>query len=99
MAFKFYLNKKTMHPSISIRQTDKKKWHNIPITHKKPRHDSSIEIDDPHPKAHKKDKAYVQRFVRKDKRGVKGHPYREYKLNRESEDKIKKYLKQKYKKR
>lgn len=99
MSFKIYKNKKTKHPSLSIRQKDKSKWYNIVISHHKPSKDSSIEINDPHPKANKNDKAYAQRYIRKDKKGVRGHPYREYKLNNESETKMKKYLKEKYKKR
>ena len=98
MAFKFYLNKKTRHPSISLKQRDRKRWHNISISHSKP-HDASIEINDPHPKANKDSRVYAQRYIRKDKKGVRGHPFREYKLNDLSEHKIKKYLKQKYKKR
>lgn len=49
MAFKIYKNKVTGHSSISIKQNDKKRWHNLPMSHKKPK-DSFIEIQDPHPK-------------------------------------------------
>lgn len=98
MSFKFYLNKKTRHPSISLKQNDKKRWHNISISHKKPK-DAYLVINDPHPKAGKSSNAYAQRYIRKDKKGVRGHPFREYKLNDTSERSIKQYLKQKYKKR
>ena len=69
--FKFYKNKKTHHPSISIRQRDKRKWHNIPISHSKPKNDTFIQIDDPHPKAKQNDKSYIRKYIRIDKRGVK----------------------------
>ena len=97
--FKFYKNKKTHHPSISIRQKDKRKWHNIPISHSKPKNDTFIQIDDPRPKAKQNDKSYIRKYIRIDKHGVKGHPYREYILSKKSEQLIKQYLKQRNKKR
>lgn len=51
MPLKIYRNKKTRHPSISIRQKDKTKWHNMPMSHSKPKHLSYIKINDPHPYA------------------------------------------------
>jgi len=42
MPLKIYRNKKTRHPSISIRQKDKTKWHNMPMSHSKPKHLSYI---------------------------------------------------------
>ena len=71
----------------------------MPITHSKPTKDTSLEIDDPHPKATKRSKSYIRRYVRRDKRKVRGHPYREYVLSKQSERIIKRYLKEKYKKR
>ena len=97
--FRFYKNKKINHPSISIRQRDKRKWHNLPISHSKPKNDTFIVINDPHPKAKQHDKSYVRRYLRIDKRGVKGHPYKEYRLSKKSEQLIKKYLKDRCKKR
>ena len=97
--FKFYFNKITRHPSISVKQADKRYWHNIPVTHSKPKNDASLVINDPHPKAQKVSVAFARRFVRKDKCGVKGFKYRQYRMNRESELRIKRYLKEKYKKR
>ena len=67
--FKFYKNKKTHHPSISIRQKDKRKWHNIPISHSKPKNDTFIQIDDPRPKAKQNDKSYIRKYIRIDKHG------------------------------
>lgn len=97
--FRIYKNKKTRHPSISLRQKDRAKWHNLPITHKKPKRDSSLEIEDPHPKAKASSKSYVRRYVRKDNKNIKGHRYKEYILSKSSEQIIKNYLKIKYKKR
>ena len=97
--FKIYKNRKTNHPSISIKQRNRRYWWNMPITHSKPTKDTSLEIDDPHPKAKTGSKTYVRRYIRKDKRKVKGHPYREYILSKKPEMIIKKYLKRKHKKR
>ena len=97
--FKIYKNKKTRHPSISLKQKDRSKWHNMPMTHEKPKGDTSLTIDDPHPKAVAGDKSYVRRFVRKDNQKIKGHRYKEYVLSETSEQTIKDYLKRKYKKR
>lgn len=98
MAFKFYKNKITNHTSVSVRQKDKSRWYNLPVSHTKPA-DSYIEIQDPHPKAELGQKSYVRKYVRVDKKGVRGHPYKEYHLSKKDENKIKKYLKKKYKKR
>lgn len=98
MAFKIYKNKVTGHSSVSIKQNDKKRWHNLPMSHKKP-NDSFIEIQDPHPKAKSGDKSYVRKYVRKDKKGVKGFQYLNYVIKNEDEVKIKRYVKEKYKKR
>ena len=100
--FKFYYNKKIRHPSISIRQKNNSFWHNIPLTHEKPKNDSYIEIIDPHPtnkKMRQKKSSYLRKYIRIDKRGVKGHPYCEYILSKKEERTIKIYLKKKYKKR
>ncbi len=96
--FYIYQNKITCHASISLKQRDKRFWYNLPMSHKKP-NDSFIIIKDPHPIAPKGKIAYIRKYVRKDKRGVRGHSYREYHLIKSDETKIKLYLKQKYKKR
>ena len=69
------------------------------MTHKKPKGDTSLEIEDPHPKAVVNSKSYVRRYVRKDDKKIKGHRYKEYILSKSSEQIIKNYLKIKYKKR
>lgn len=100
--FKFYYNKKVRHPSISIRQKKDGFWHNMPLTHEKPLNDSYIKIIDPHPmnKIRKqKESSFIRKYIRVDKRGVKGHPYREYVLTKKEEKNLKLYLKNKYKKR
>ena len=71
----------------------------MPISHSKPQKDASLEIDDPHPKSKSGSKSYVRCFIRKDRRTIRGHPYREYALSKRSEKIIKSYLKRKYKKR
>ena len=97
--FKFYKNRITRHPSVSIKTKDKTRWSNMPMSHSKTKGDSNIEVDDPHPKAKKGEKAYIRLYVRLDKKGVKGHPYKEYVLSKSSELAIKRYLKRRYKKR
>ena len=99
MAFKFYLNKKTQHPSISVKQKDNQNWHNMPISHSKAKGKSYIEINDPHPDAKSTDKSYARKYIRVDRKGIRGHKYHRYKLSTESELKIKKYLSHRYKKR
>ena len=34
MAFKIYHNRKTRHPSISLKSGDKKYWHYLEVTHR-----------------------------------------------------------------
>lgn len=97
--FKFYLNRKVRHPSISVKSKDKKKWRNLPITHSKPSKDTFIVIEDPHPKAKNGSIAYVRKYVREDKYKFKGYLFRKYKTSSKSERAIKDYLKAKYKKR
>lgn len=97
--FKFYLNRKTRHPSISVKSKSKKKWRNLPITHSKPSKDTFVIIDDPHPKAKSGSKAFVRKYVREDEYKFKGYLYRKYKTSLKSERAIKNYLKTKYKKR
>ena len=60
--FKFYLNRKVRHPSISVKSKNKKKWRNLPITHSKPSKDTFIVIEDPHPKAKKAQKPMFERM-------------------------------------
>ena len=97
--FKIYYNKKTRHPSISIKQKDKTLWFNMSFSHSRPKHDSYIIIQDPRPKSNQDEVVFVRRYVRKDKRRIKGFLYKKYKLYNDEENLIKKYLKRKYKKR
>ena len=97
--FKFYLNRKTRHPSISVKSKNKKKWRNLPITHSKPSKDTFVIIDDPHPKAKSGSKAFVRKYVREDEYKFKGYLYKKYKTSLRSERVIRNYLKTKYKKR
>lgn len=99
MSFKIYKNKKTNHPSVSLRQKDKSKWFNLPMSHSKPSNDAYLEIDDPNPNSPKNSKTFIRKYVRKDKIGVKGHIYNKYVLSTKSENNIKQYLRNKYKKR
>ena len=92
MAFKIYHNRKTRHPSISVKSGDKKNWHNLEVTHSPTRPNRYIEIDSLLPK--RKDKSYVRMYVRKDKHKVKGFQYRDYRVSKKSENEIKKYLKE-----
>ena len=97
--FKIYHNKKTGHPSLSIRHKDKIFWYNLSFSHSRPKNDSFIIIKDPHPKSKRGKVVYVRRYIRKDKRRIKGFLYRKYRLTDDSERLIKEYLKNKYKKR
>ena len=92
MAFKVYNNRKTRHPSISIKSGDKTKWHNLELTHSPSKKQRYIPITnnntkDPH-------QSYVRKYYRKDKHKLKGSMYKNFKLSKESENKIKNYLKQ-----
>lgn len=98
MSFKIYKNKVTGHASVSLRQKDKKHWYNLPMSHSQP-NDSFIKVNDPHPKAGKKQHSYIRKYVRKDKRGVKSRLYKGYQFSPNSELKIKNYLKSKFKKK
>lgn len=97
MSFKVYKNKKTKHPSISIKSGDRKKWHNLEVTHSPRKSDRYIEIDDLNPRV--RGKAFVRKYYRKDKHKLKGFRYKDYKLSDSSEKKIKKYLRKHNKKR
>ena len=90
MAFKIYKNRKTKHPSISIKSGDKKNWHNLEVTHSPRKHDRYIEIDDLNTNV--KGKAFVRKYYRKDKHKLKGFRYKDYKLSECSEREVKKYL-------
>ena len=98
MAFRIYKNKITGHASISIKQRDKKRWYNLPMSHKKP-NDSYLKVNDPHPRADKKAHSYIRKYVRKDKTGARDFEYKNYKFSPKSEKKIKNYLKTRFKKR
>ena len=98
MSFKIYKNKITGHASVSIRQRDKKRWYNLPMSHSIP-NDSYIKVNDPHPNANRKEHSYVRKYVRKDKKGVKDFQYKSYRFSSKSEKKIKNYLKTRFKKK
>ena len=98
MAFKIYKNKITGHASVSVRQKDKQRWYNLPMSHSKPK-DSYIKANDPHPKANKKAHSYIRKYIRKDKRGVRDFEYNGYRFSPKSESKIKNYLKVRFKKK
>ena len=75
MAFKIYKNRKTKHPSISIKSGDKKNWHNLEVTHSPRKRDRYIEIDDLN--SNVKGKAFVRKYYRKDKHKLKGFKYKD----------------------
>ena len=97
MAFKIYNNKKTKHPSISIKSGDRKNWHNLEVTHSPRKKDRYIEIDDLNPRVN--GKAFVRKYYRRDKHKLKGFRYKDYKLSDSSTRKLRKYLKKHNKKR
>ena len=97
MAFKVYNNRKTKHPSISIKSGDKRNWHNLEVTHHPTSTGRYLEIDNINPK--EGGSSYVRKFVRKDKHKIKSYRYKKFRLTNFSERKVKKYLKKHYKKR
>ena len=56
------------------------------MSHSKPK-GSYIKVNDPHPKAGKKAHSYVNKYVRKDKTGVRSFRYKDYKFSQKSESK------------
>ena len=92
MSFKIYKNRKTKHPSISIKSGDKKRWHNLEITHSPINGQKYIEIGSLIPSG--KRKSFVRKYYRKDKHKLKGFKYKNYRLSALSETKVKKYLKE-----
>lgn len=97
MAFKVYNNRKTKHPSISIKSGDKKNWHNLEVTHSPTSKGRYIEIDNINPK--EGGYSYVRKYYRKDKHKIKSFRYKKYRLTNTSERKVKKYLKKHNRKR
>jgi len=95
MAFKIYFNKKTRHPSISLSGKEKEIWENMEMTHHPTSNHSYIDIVTISPNG--RSKSYVRRYVRKDKRGVKGKRLRRVSIDHSSEKKVKHYLKEKNK--
>ena len=91
MAFKIYFNKKTKHPSVSLSSEDKTRWENLEMTH--------------HPSKKNKyiivvcvslsgcSQSYVRKYIRKDRKGVKGKLHKNTKLDYSSENRIVIYLK------
>lgn len=97
MAFKIYNNRKTRHPSISVKSGDAKRWHNLEVTHYPTSDGRYIEIDNVNPQ--EKGFSYVRKFVRKDKHKIKSFRYKKLYLTDDSERKVKKYLKKHNKKK
>ena len=95
MAFKIYFNKKTRHPSISLSGKEKEIWENMEMTHHPTKNDSYIDIVIISPSG--RSKSHVRKYIRKDKRKIKGKPYPRLKLDESSENNIKSYLKSKKK--
>lgn len=96
MAFKIYFNKKTGHPSISLSGKDKEKWENMEMTHHPTKKHSYIDIITISSKG--STKSYVRKYVRKDKKGVRGKIHKNTRLSNDSEGKVKEYLKHRNKK-
>lgn len=97
MSFKIYNNRKTKHPSVSIKSGDKKYWHNLEVTHHPTSSGRYIEIDNIDPL--ESDLSYLRKFVRKDKHKIKSYRYKRYRLTKNAERKVKKYLKKHFKKK
>ena len=92
MTFKIYNNRKTRYPSISIKSRDKKTCHNLEITHNPLKNKRYIEVDNINNTDRRK--SYVRKYCRKDKHKLKGFHYKKFCLSRDSEIKIKGYLKE-----
>lgn len=97
MAFKIYFNKKTRHPSISLSGKEKEIWENMEMTHHPTSNHPYIEIVTFSNNG--KSKSFVRRYVRKDKRGVKGKRLHRVSIESSSENEVKSYLKTRNKKR
>lgn len=95
MAFKIYNNRKTRHPSISLKSGDKKYWHNLEVTHSPSQNERYFEVENTNSKD--KRKSYVRKYYRKDKHKLKGFWYKNFKLSRESENRVKRYLRKHHK--
>ena len=95
MAFKIYFNKKTNHPSISLSGKDAEKWENMEMTHHPSKNDAYIDIVTISPNG--SSKSYVRKYIRRDKKGVKGKRLTRVSVDSSSETKIKAYLKEKKK--
>ena len=96
MAFKIYFNKKTGHPSISLSGKEKDRWENMKMTHNPTQKHSYIDIVTISKNG--STKSCVRKYIRKDKKGVKGKLHKNTKLSNKSEVKIKEYLKYRNKK-
>ena len=95
MAFKIYRNRKTRHPSISLKSGDKKNRHNLEITHSHLKNERYIEVDNTNSIDGRK--SYVRKYYRKDKHKLKGFWYKNFKLSKESEIRVSRYLKEHHK--
>ena len=94
MSFKFYKNRITGHPSISLSSKNKSFWFNMPVSHV--RNGRCFEVENPNKNDLKK--TYIRKYVRHDSFNAKLHRYDKYKLSEKNEFEIKKYLKNRYKK-
>lgn len=95
MAFKVYNNRKTRHPSISLKSGDRKYWHNLEVTHSPLKNERYIEIDNINSTDGRQ--SYIRKYYRKDKHKLKGFVYKKFKLSKDSELRVKRYLKQHHK--
>ena len=95
MAFKIYHNRKTRHPSISLKSGDKKYWHNLEVTHSPLKNERYLKIDNLNSKDGRK--SYVRKYYRKDKHKLKGFWYKNFLLSRESEMRVRRYLREHHK--
>ena len=90
MAFKIYNNRKTRHPSISLKSGDKKHWHNLEITHSPIKNERYFEITNVNSQENRK--SFVRKYYRRDKHKLKGFWYKKFRLSRDSEIRVKRYL-------
>ena len=95
MRFKIYYNRKTRHPSISLKSGDKKYWHNLEVSHHLLKNERYIEVFNVGSKDGRK--SYIRKYYRKDKHKLKGFWYKNFKLSIESEISVRRYLREHHK--
>ena len=64
MRFKIYYNRKTRHPSISLKSGDKKYWHNLEVSHHLLKNERYIEVFNVGSKDDEKLQDYANIFYR-----------------------------------